>query len=422
MFYQRDKLYDKNADALYIPTSCSGRNKQISEFNVTQEYIEQYKDKPACITLEQVDDIFYRHDLIVELLKNKYSPTQKFQIIWNDIVKWVDKDCDQINRQIITFNNGYMMDIMCDSTEHTMSPLAAERLDLKLNDTLIQNVELIIPSMDAKRDMKFEKEISKIFKDNTIVYENEEASIGLVCSQNGELYVKDFILNNVEQIENMDLHYGEGFETFHKKLIERISKGTKGLVLLHGVPGTGKTYYIRQLIKDLCHKNILYFPASMVESIIDPGFVNFIYSWATENDEKTGIILIEDAEPLLESRDGSGRNMGITNLLNLSDGLLNNILNIQIIATFNIELTKIDSALLRKERLIARKEFGALDKDTSWKLCDHLKISKEEFEKMSKDKGNDNLTLADIYSSKKDSDILTHNIVQKKKKVGFNKD
>ena len=50
----------------------------------------------------------------------------------------------------------------------------------------------------------------------------------------------------------------------------------------------------------------------------------------------------------------------MTNLLNLSDGLLNNMLNLQIICTFKVDLKKLDSAFLRPGRLIARKEFKAL--------------------------------------------------------------
>ena len=54
------------------------------------------------------------------------------------------------------------------------------------------------------------------------------------------------------------------------------------------------------------------------------------------------------------------RIQGVTNLLNMIDGLLNGILNLQIICTFNVELKKINSAILSPGSLIARKEFKAL--------------------------------------------------------------
>jgi len=56
--------------------------------------------------------------------------------------------------------------------------------------------------------------------------------------------------------------------------------------------------------------------------------------------------------------------------------LLSDFLNVQLVCTFNSELTYIDSALLRKGRLIARYEFGKLSVEKAQKLSDHLKFNK----------------------------------------------
>jgi ATP-dependent 26S proteasome regulatory subunit len=58
--------------------------------------------------------------------------------------------------------------------------------------------------------------------------------------------------------------------------------------------------------------------------------------------------------------------------LNISDGLLADFLNVQIICTFNSSLTMVDSALMRKGRLIAKYEFGKLSVDKAQKLSRHL--------------------------------------------------
>ena len=65
-------------------------------------------------------------------------------------------------------------------------------------------------------------------------------------------------------------------------------------------------------------------------------------------------------------------NNSVSNLLNLSDGLLSDCLNVQIICTFNSALSLVDSALLRKGRLIAKYEFGKLSVDKARKLSHHL--------------------------------------------------
>jgi len=59
-------------------------------------------------------------------------------------------------------------------------------------------------------------------------------------------------------------------------------------------------------------------------------------------------------------------------LLNISDGLLSDCLNVQIVCTFNSELSFVDSALLRKGRLIAKYEFGKLHLSKARALSKHL--------------------------------------------------
>jgi hypothetical protein len=67
----------------------------------------------------------------------------------------------------------------------------------------------------------------------------------------------------------------------------------------------------------------------------------------------------------------------VSNLLNISDGLLSDCLNVQIICTFNSEIGFVDNALLRKGRLIARYEFGKLSVDKAKVLRDHLGLTTE---------------------------------------------
>jgi ATP-dependent 26S proteasome regulatory subunit len=65
-------------------------------------------------------------------------------------------------------------------------------------------------------------------------------------------------------------------------------------------------------------------------------------------------------------------NSPVSALLNISDGLLSDCLNIQIICSFNTNLSKVDSALIRKGRLIAKYEFKELDVDKASMLSSKL--------------------------------------------------
>ena len=67
----------------------------------------------------------------------------------------------------------------------------------------------------------------------------------------------------------------------------------------------------------------------------------------------------------------------ISNLLNLSDGLLSDCLRVQVIATFNCDYSKIDDAFLRKGRILGRYCFQPLDIQKSNSLLKKLEFNFE---------------------------------------------
>lgn len=226
-----------------------------------------------------------------------------------------------------------------------------------------------------------------------------------------DLNVGDLILTNngiqpvisIEKTQNNDNMYDLELE------IDSNKRYYTNNILSHNT--TYIRYLIKQIMKNSKDNNILYFPPTMVDFITEPSFINFVSDWVSENIKGKTFLLIEDAEPLLESRN-QGRNLGITNLLNLTDGILNDIFNIQIIATFNTRLQNLDQALLRPERLLARKEFKELSIEHSKELAAHLEIDESLI--------NKKMSLAEIYSLKKESEPLTHNIGDSLK-IGFSK-
>jgi SpoVK/Ycf46/Vps4 family AAA+-type ATPase len=182
---------------------------------------------------------------------------------------------------------------------------------------------------------------------------------------------------------DIDLNYGKDFKPVHDKIIKQLNEPNgKGLVLLHGVPGGGKTHYLKYLASKIKDKQVLFIPPYLADFITSPEMTPFLIQ------NSNSVLFIEDAENVITDRNINGSN-GVSNILNITDGILSDILKIQVVATFNMDKAKIDSALLRKGRLIAEHKFDALPTDDANALLKHL--GKEE-------NATKPMTLTEIYN------------------------
>src|SRR5690606_29032204 len=139
--------------------------------------------------------------------------------------------------------------------------------------------------------------------------------------------------------------------------------------------------YIRYL-PSLVKKDIIFMPPNMASMITNPDLITLLI------DNPNSILIIEDAENIVIDRERDGHSP-VSALLNLSDGLLSDCLNIQIICSFNTDIAKVDKALLRKGRLIGNYEFKELELEKTKSLSDKLGFQTDIYEPM---------TLAEIYN------------------------
>lgn len=181
---------------------------------------------------------------------------------------------------------------------------------------------------------------------------------------------------------DLNRHYNDDFKVISERIDRAIASEKSGLILLYGKSGTGKTTYIKSLITKYDKRDFIFIQNEFVGTLLDPEFISFLLR------KRNAILVIEDAEKVITSRENNSENSVVSTILQLTDGLFSDYLNIKVICTFNTSLAKIDTALLRKGRMIAKYEFDKLSLEKTNRLLSSLNAAESI-------KG---LTIADIYN------------------------
>ncbi len=209
----------------------------------------------------------------------------------------------------------------------------------------------------------FLDEVTKLVNQCRTRGKREPLEINLVTGSGSNMELKSMEVKRVKL--DLDLFYEDDFKEVDAVIRERLNtEKDKGIVLLHGLSGAGKTTYLRYLIGKV-KKRVMFLSPSIAGNLMEPGFIDLLI------DNPNTIVIIEDAENILIDRKQQ-TSSSVSNLLNISDGLLADFLNVQLICTFNSSLSLIDSALIRKGRLIAKYEFGKLSVVKAQRLSKHF--------------------------------------------------
>jgi hypothetical protein len=214
-----------------------------------------------------------------------------------------------------------------------------------------------------KTDITIVDKIEAALKKFTKKADRYKPTISLILQTAGLLEIKELEISK-PRLKISD-NYNDDFDEIHNIIYKRLSKkNDKGLVMLHGKPGTGKTSYLRYLISQV-KKPVIFLPPSLASAITNPALISIL------TDNHNSIFIIEDAENIVVDRERNGASP-VSALLNITDGLLSDCLNIQLICSFNTDLSKVDNALMRKGRLIAKYEFKELATEKAQALSDKI--------------------------------------------------
>ena len=280
--------------------------------------------------------------------------------------------------------------------------------ELKISDgpTLLFGDDLIISLMYRKSGVVNIKaiyytepalpKVKEIIQEFKNLYEENPAEI---ISRVGIMYISQDSL----RVKNYEITIPEvTLEQFNQDLPDQkiqkdLKDGKSGIFVFYGLPGTGKSTYIKYLISRNRDLRFIYVTQDILARCSD-AFRSYIL-----RSKRDTIFILEDCDNLLVSRTGGSSNPIVSDILNIGDGILGDITGSKFIFTFNTGLRNIDQALLRKGRCKCMYEFRPLSGERLKKLAEKLGVDLESKE----------MTVAELFFNKENS------YKQERQRIGF---
>ena len=355
-------------------------------------YINIYNELPQCYRVYYLDDkeLHYQHssESFYDIRKN-----QKYKV-----------DCRKLLQNLKDKQDELGVEVFCYSPHEFL--VLGNKYSYKDSDKHSNFLMNITMSEDSDMADFYEEifckeqDIEKIFnllKDSFVVSSKKnKIEFGITAIDSANTLYTSWYQYEEKNID-IEKNYNDDFP-YEKicKLMETEDKAE--LIFFYGEPGTGKTSLIKHLISKYKESSFVFMDGTILANTPQHKLMSYFL------DNQNTIFILEDCEKALKDRNDvySGYNNVMPILLNITDGVIADVLGIKLICTFNTSLDKIDKALLRKGRLSLKYEFKKLTKDKVANILGH-NVDKD-------------MSLAEIYNIEEENDFSK----KIQKKIGFN--
>ena len=307
--------------------------------------------------------------------KYKLDMRQTFHNMYNDkkLFNWVDCQifCYSANEYLVLYNDGKCAFLI----NFTMS---------ESNDSSQLYEEIFTNNIEKAHDL-----IKKYF---VIAEKSSKIEFGIAA-----IDATNCVFTSWYDYKNHDVDVEANYndDMPYEKMCNILENDDSALMLFYGEPGTGKSSLIKHFISKYEDKDFIFMDGELLVNASKEKLMAYFLEC------QDTIFILEDCEKALLNRERN-YNPVMSILLNLTDGIIGDVLNIKLICTFNTSLSNIDKALLRKGRLSLKYEFKKLAKEKCRKL-------------MNDDTINEDMSLADLYNRDDENDYSKQN----SRKIGF---
>jgi hypothetical protein len=231
--------------------------------------------------------------------------------------------------------------------------------DKLTDENIIGEVSFIFLNQSSEKVNVILSELDKLVVD--INQEDANHRINTITIGQNGLEV-DSIDVMIADYENIEYYFNDDIIKKANKISKSLKKTNKGLTIIHGERGVGKTTLVNYIVSNI-DKIVIFIPCTMIESTINnPDFRNFIKRY------KNSVIVLDDSE-LYFGELYSKSNIFTNNLLQLVDGFQSDDLDLNIITVLNVDdIDDVDHILFDSNNLIDIVEIGKLKKEKAQEL------------------------------------------------------